>query len=75
MSVEIKVSGGTTLLDAADLMPGDVFTRQGTLVKVIGEKEPCTDRFGQSLFRFMCERLDTHEQGYCTFGPGGVVSP
>jgi len=58
---------------ATELKIGDTFSRIGVPVRVIGEKEPCSDRFGQKLFSFMCERLDTNEQGYCTFGPLGVV--
>lgn len=36
---------GTRL--AADLQPGDTFTRDNVRVTVLHDREPCTDRFWQ----------------------------
>jgi hypothetical protein len=62
-----------TTIDATNLGVGDVFYRNNVAVTVLRASEPCTDRFGQPLFRFWCSRADTGAEGWVTFGSGGVV--
>lgn len=57
-----------------ELKPGDVFYMRGTAITVLKKLEPTTDWFGQDLFRLWCRREDTGKEGYCTFGPTGVVT-
>ncbi len=61
------------IFQADTLKPGDVFYNDDVAVTVLRPSEPCSDRFGQSLFRFWCTRADTNAEGWCTFGPGGIV--
>jgi len=60
---------------AVDLAVGDTFTHDGVTVTVLKDSEPCSDRFGQDLFRYWCRREDSGCEGWCTFGHGGVVQP
>lgn len=67
--------GTIKMVDASTLAKGDTFTKFGVTVTVLGDQEPCYDRFRQRQFRYWCRREDTGVEGWCTFGPGGVVTP
>jgi hypothetical protein len=60
-------------MNAQDLKVGSVFTRDGVRVTVLRDAEPAPNKWSLDWFRLWCEREDTGEQGYCTFGPGGTV--
>jgi hypothetical protein len=68
-----SMEGRLEMKDASTLKPGDSFYKEGVRTTVLQEREQTTDRFGQELFRYWCRRWDTHVEGWCTFGPGGVV--
>jgi hypothetical protein len=60
-------------MNAQDLKAGSVFTRDGVRVVVLRDAEPAPNSFGLAWFRLWCRRDDTGKEGYCTFGPDGVV--
>jgi hypothetical protein len=45
----------------------------GVRVVVLRDAEPAPNSFGLAWFRLWCRRDDTGKEGYCTFGPDGVV--
>jgi hypothetical protein len=53
----------------SDLHPGDRFSRDDTVVTVLRESEPCTDRFGRTMVRYWCRRSDTDAEGWMIYGP------
>lgn len=67
------MSTTTIKLDAHSLKPGDRFFSHDVIVVVRGEQEPAKDFFGRKgHIKYMCEREDTGEQGYVSFGPGAI---
>ncbi len=73
-----------TLTDAGTLRPGDVLltdeygsiaegAAQNVRVTILREREPYRDIFGRTMFRYWARREDTGQEGWMSYGPGGVV--
>lgn len=60
------------------LRPGDrveasPHTNPGVVVRILRESEQGRDPFGRPITRYWGVREDTGEEGFISFGPGGVV--
>lgn len=60
---------------AADIEVGDILVSYTypADVYVVSEAETSKDIFGRPLRRYWCRRVDTGEEGYMSFGPGGMA--
>jgi hypothetical protein len=63
----------TSTVDAEDVMVGDVIDYHGIALKVLRAGDEGKDPFGRPLIRHWCKRKDTGEEGYMSYGSGGVA--
>lgn len=65
------------VIDAATLKPGDtiehIYSTPPVRVVVLRPSEMGSDRFGRPLQRFWCRREDTGDEGFMSYGPGGIA--
>lgn len=61
------------MLRPGDRVEASPYVNPGVVVRILRAGEAGRDLFGRPLTRYWSTREDTGEEGFLSYGPGGVV--